>query len=188
MSSNINNSIEAILKDPIDDLGDTSKYNADDLEMILGDDIGFEKYGSPKKNFTSTLKFDPKLPLEDQALLDEGEKIYSDINHQDINIILKKILEEENKDANLIKIESQNEALNKGISYLNKDPIEFVDYKELDYQKKVYEDVFPIKNHRKHNPSIKISVLDAEKKKTLENRLFSNPNSSLITSIAVYSY
>lgn len=114
MSSNIYNSLEAILKDPIDDLGDTSKYNANDLEMILGDDLGFEKYGSPKKNPTSALKFDPKLPIEDQALLDESDKLYSDLNQQDTTSILKKILEEENKENNLISVETQNEASNKG--------------------------------------------------------------------------
>ena len=114
MSSNIYNSLEAILKDPIDDLGDTSKYNANDLEMILGDDLGFEKYGSPKKNTTSALKFDPKLSIEDQALLHESDKIYSDLNQQDTTLMLKKILEEENKETNIISIESQNEASNKG--------------------------------------------------------------------------
>lgn len=184
--------LDEIMKDdyglPMDSAADSDLTK--ELEMILKEEgSGFGKQDG--KSFSSSLKFDPKLSYpkydkETQDLLDQSDKLFSNTStNQDKNEFLKKLMAEEPNEPKHVKVEHCNEAHTLGIDLSKADPIDYVDFKELEYQKKVYEDVFPLKNHRKHNPIIKISVLESEKKKTLENRLFSNSASSMITSIAV---
>ena len=160
-----------------------------DLEEIMNTNDGYIQ----EKEEISIKDIDQILNEGTGDFRKYSEKLsYSDIN-KEINIKSKNEFESynimDNHGSKKFNDEELNDNIHHKIEYQNKealiDPIQFIDFKKIEKHDNSFEEAFPIKNYRKINPIIKISVLECDKKRTLENRLFSNANSNFITSICV---